>query len=118
MLAVTLTAGTMLAAPRVLQNLTGTWAFAVVTENGTGTPTVVIKQAAEKITGTYESRMMGQRAIAGTVKADSVRFTLEANGPEGIALDFKGVLVNKDSLSGTVDFGGMGGATFSARRQP
>ena len=117
-LAVAFTAGSLLAAPSVLQDLTGTWAFAVVTENGTGTPTVIIKQAAEKISGTYESRMMGQRAISGTVKGDSVLFTLEANGPEGIALDFKGVIVSKDSLSGIVDFGGMGGATFSARRQP
>jgi hypothetical protein len=115
--AVALTAGTLLAAPRLLQDLTGTWAFAVVTENGTGTPTVVIRQSAGKIAGTYESRMMGQRNIAGVVKGDSVLFTLEANGPDGVALDFKGVVVNKDSLAGTVDFGGMGGAAFSAKRQ-
>ncbi len=116
--AVALTAGTLLAAPNMWQDLSGTWAFSVVTENGTGTPTVVIKQDAGKISGTYESRMMGQRAISGTVKGDSLLFTLEANGPEGIALDFKGVAVSKDSLAGIVDFGGMGGATFSARRQP
>ncbi len=116
--AVALTAGSAFAASGVLQDLSGTWAFSVVTENGTGTPTVIIKQDASKISGTYESRMMGQRAIAGSVKGDSVLFTLEANGPDGIALDFKGVVVNKDSLTGIVDFGGMGGATFTARRQP
>lgn len=116
--AVALTAGSAFAASAVLQDLSGTWAFSVVTENGTGTPTVIIKQDASKISGTYESRMMGQRAIAGSVKGDSVLFTLEANGPDGIALDFKGVVVNKDSLTGIVDFGGMGGATFTARRQP
>lgn len=115
--AVALTAGSLLAASSVLQDLSGTWAFAVVTENGTGTPTVIIKQEAGKISGTYESRMMGQRAITGSVKGDSVLFTLEANGPDGIALDFKGVVVSKDSLAGTVDFGGMGGASFSAKRQ-
>ncbi len=116
--AVALTAGSVLAAPAMLQDLSGTWAFAVVTENGTGTPTVIIKQSGNKITGTYESRMMGQRNIAGSIKGDSVMFTLEANGPDGVALDFKGVSVTKDSLSGMVDFGGMGGATFSAKRQP
>ncbi len=99
-----------------LHDLTGNWTFAVVTENGTGTPAVTMKQEGEKLTGTYESRMMGARAFAGTVKGDSVNFTLEPNGPDGVALVFKGVVVSADSLRGIVDFGGMGGATFTGTR--
>ena len=117
-LAVALFAGTVFAAPHLLHDLTGNWGFAVVTENGTGTPAVTLKQTGEKLTGTYESRMMGSRSIAGTVVGDSVRFTLQASDPEGVSLDFRGVVVTKDSLAGIVDFGGMGSATFSARRQP
>jgi hypothetical protein len=97
-------------------DLTGSWTFSVVTENGTGTPAVTMTQAGETLTGTYESRMLGPRAFAGTVKGDSINFTLEANGPDGVALIFKGVIVSADSLRGVVDFGGMGGATFTGTR--
>jgi len=99
-----------------LHDLTGSWTFSVVTENGTGTPAVTMQQTGESLTGTYESRMLGPRAFAGTVKGDSVRFTLEANGPDGVALLFTGVIVSADSLRGVVDFGGMGGATFTGVR--
>lgn len=103
-------------ASALVQNLTGNWQFSVVTENGTGTPAVTLSQQGEKLTGTYESRMMGSRAFSGTVKGDSVTLTLEANGPDGVALVFKGRVVHADTLRGTVDFGGMGGATFSGVR--
>lgn len=104
------------AATAWLHDLTGSWTFAVVTENGTGTPAVTMKQDGETLTGTYESRMLGPRAFVGTVKGDSVHFTLEANGPDGVALIFKGVVVSADSVRGIVDFGGMGGATFTGAR--
>ncbi len=103
-------------AQALLHDVTGNWTFSVVTENGTGTPAVTLKQTGDKVTGTYESRMMGQRAFGGSMKGDSIMLTLEANGPEGIALAFRGVVVGTDSLRGLVDFGGMGGATFSAVR--
>jgi hypothetical protein len=103
-------------ASALVQNLTGNWQFSVVTENGTGTPAVTLTQQGQKLTGTYESRMMGSRAFSGTVKGDSVTLTLEANGPDGVALVFKGRVVHADTLRGTVDFGGMGGATFSGVR--
>lgn len=104
------------AASAWLHDLTGSWTFSVVTENGTGTPAVTMKQEGETLTGTYESRMLGPRAFTGTVKGDSVNFTLEANGPDGVALIFKGVVVSADSVRGIVDFGGMGGATFTGSR--
>jgi hypothetical protein len=116
-LALVFSAGAAIA-QQALHDLTGNWTFSVVTENGTGTPAVTLKQTGDKLTGTYESRMMGQRALDGSVKGDSVLLTLEANGPEGIALDFRGVIVDKDNLRGLVDFGGMGGATFSGKRVP
>jgi hypothetical protein len=101
-------------AQRLLVDLTGKWAFAVVTENGTGTPTVVLKQEGEKLTGTYESSRMGVRPIEGTVKKDSLRFALK--GGE-IELTFVGVVVDKDNLRGVLDMGGQGGASFTAVRQ-
>ncbi len=100
-------------AQRVLADVTGKWKFAVVTENGTGTPDVTLKQEGEKLTGTYSSPRMGERAIAGTVKGDSLRFAL--TGGE-VVLTFVGVVVDKDNLRGMVDFAGQGGADFTATR--
>ena len=102
-------------AQRLLVDLTGKWAFAVVTENGTGTPTVILKQDGEKLTGTYESARMGVRPIEGTVKKDSLRFALK--GGE-IELTFIGVVVDKDNVRGVLDMGGQGGAAFTGVRQP
>ncbi len=101
-------------AQRLLVDLTGKWAFAVVTENGTGTPTVIFKQEGEKLTGTYESARMGVRNIEGTVKKDSLRFALKGGEVE---LTFVGVVVDKDHLRGALDMGGQGGAAFTAVRQ-
>ncbi len=105
------------AAAVAFHDLTGSWAFEVVTENGTGTPTVKLKQEGLALTGTYESRMLGVRALKGSVKGDSIKFDLAPGGDAQITLSFAGVIVDADHLKGTVDFGGQGGATFSGTRQ-
>lgn len=97
-------------------NLTGAWAFEVVTENGTGTPTVTLKQEGEKLSGTYESTR-GTRPIEGTVKSNAVTFTAKSPQPGGVDLHFTGTLSSKDTMSGTADFSGQGSATFTAVRK-
>jgi hypothetical protein len=114
--AIALAASTALAV--AAHDVTGRWAFAVVTENGTGTPTVTFKQAGESLTGTYESRMLGVRTLSGTVKGDSIRFALSNTAsPDAVTLTFIGVLVDANAMKGIVDFGGMGGASFTATRE-
>lgn len=100
-------------AQHLLANVTGKWAFSVVTENGTGTPTVVLKQEGDKITGTYESSRMGVRNIEGTMKKDSIFFALKGGEVE---LKFVGVVVDADNMKGVVDFAGQGGASFTGVR--
>ncbi len=102
-------------AQRAFADLTGKWTFSVVTENGTGTPAVVLKQDGESLTGTYESSRMGTRFIAGFVKKDSIDFVLKGGETE---LRFMGHVVDKDHVNGVVDFGGQGGATFTGKRAP
>ncbi len=98
-------------------NVTGKWAFSVVTENGTGTPTVTLKQDGEKITGTYESPRLGVRQIEGTIKGRDVRFVLSGGGTgDSPVLTFTGVVVGTDEMKGDLDMGGMGSATFTAKR--
>lgn len=98
-------------------DVTGKWAFAVTTENGTGYPTVTLKQEGEKITGTYESQRLGSRAVEGTVKGDAIKFSMK--GADGMPdFEFSGVLVDKDNMKGTLEMGGMGSASFTGKRAP
>lgn len=102
----------------VLHDLTGKWNLAVVTDNGTGYPVLELRQQGEQVTGTYSSNAMGNRSITGTVRGDTLSFVLSANaGGEGVVLTYTARIVTADSLNGTVDFGGMGGASFTGRRQ-
>ncbi len=98
-------------------NLTGKWAFEVVTQNGTGYPTVTLTQSGDKLTGTYSSSR-GVRQIEGTVTGDKIAFTAKASDPTGIHLDFTGTIAKDGTISGTADFSGQGSATFSAKRAP
>jgi hypothetical protein len=113
----------LLAAPLQAQerpvDLSGTWVVTVVTENGTGTPTVTLDQEGERIRGTYSSDRLGDRPLQGTLKGDTLNFVLMpgADGV-GVPLTFVGTVRGDGSIHGAVDFDGMGGATFTARRRP
>lgn len=96
-------------------NLTGSWKFAVVTENGTGTPSVTITQKGDTITGTYESGRMGVLPFGGTVKDSSFTFAISTQG--GATLTFKGKILDADHVAGDVDFGGQGSASFTGERR-
>ncbi len=99
-------------------DVTGKWAFAVVTENGTGYPAVVLKQDGEKVTGTYDSPRLGTRPLEGTIKGDTIRLEMKG-GTEGMPpFLFVGVLVDKDNMKGSLEMGGMGSAAFTAKREP
>jgi hypothetical protein len=111
---VTSTAATLVA-QRVATDLTGNWNFQVVTENGTGTPTVTMKQTGDSLSGTYESARMGALPFKGTVKDKSFTFAVNTSG--GATLTFNGTIVDNDTVKGDVDFGGQGGATFSGTRK-
>jgi hypothetical protein len=113
-----LAASATMAAAALFHDLTGRWMLAVVTDNGTGYPVLEITQTGDRISGTYTSNAMGNRSISGTVRGDTVSFTLSASGAgEGVVLTYTARIVTADSLNGTVDFAGMGGASFTGRRQ-
>ncbi|MDQ8156328.1 MAG: hypothetical protein P3A33_02700 [Gemmatimonadota bacterium] len=109
----------VVAAAALRHDLTGVWDFAVVTENGTGTPVVRMTQDGTTLTGTYESGRMGVRPISGSVVGDTIRFVLAAASEGGMALAFVGRVISPDLVRGEVDFQGMGSATFTGtRRKP
>jgi hypothetical protein len=99
-------------------DITGKWAFNVQTEAGSGTPTVTLKQDGEKLTGHYSSQTFGEQELTGSVKGTDLKFSFSADVQgNALTVTYAGTIENKDSLKGTVDLGGLGQGTFTAKRQ-
>lgn len=98
-------------------NVAGTWNLSLETPQGTGTPTLVLQQAGEKLTGTYTGRM-GELPVTGTIKGTAIVFSVRINAQgQELELAFSGTVEPADSMKGTVDFGGMGAANWSGSRK-
>src|SRR5262245_23298841 len=99
-------------------DLTGKWAFSVQTEAGSGTPTVTLKQDGEKLTGHYSGQLGDVDLTSGSVKGNDFSFAFSSD-LQGTKIDvtYKGTIVNKDELKGTVSIAGLGEGTFTAKRQ-
>jgi len=97
-------------------DVTGAWELTVEAPQGTMTSTATYKQEGEKLTGTHVGQM-GELPLAGTVKGAEVAYTItiDAQGQQ-FTLTYTGK-VNGDTITGAVDFGGMGSATWSAKRK-
>ena len=104
------------AAQRLAVDLTGNWSFEVVTENGTGVSAVTIAQKGDSLTGTYTSGRMGTLSFTGIVKGPTFSFAAKTSGDA--TFTFSGTIVDADHITGDLDFGGQGGATFRGTRQP
>jgi len=99
-------------------DLSGKWLFSVTTDAGTGTPSVTLKQQGDTLTGHYSSQALGEADLKGTVKDNKISFTFKTE-VQGTALvvTYAGTVESKDSLKGTVELGGFGAGTFTAKRQ-
>ena len=99
-------------------DLTGTWAFTIMSDAGVGTPTVTFKQDGEKLTGHYSSMLLGEADLAGTVKGQTIEFIVKADlGGMPFEFKFTGTIENKDSVKGKLDSGDLGGGTFTGKRK-
>ena len=99
-------------------DLSGKWLFSVTTDAGTGTPTITLKQQGDTLTGHYSSQALGEADLKGTVKDNTINFSFKTE-VQGTALvvTYNGTVESKDSLKGTVELGGFGSGTFTAKRQ-
>ena len=118
MLWVLVSAPTMNAQAPAKVDLTGKWLFTVQTDNGTGTPTVTLKQQGDSLSGHYSSQLLGERELSGTVKDNRItfKFATELQGTS-LTVTYSGTIESKDALKGSVDLGGYAGGTFTAKRQ-
>jgi hypothetical protein len=116
--AVVLSVNVGIAAQSAKLDVTGAWAFTVNSEAGTSTPAVTLKQDGEKLTGHYSSMLLGEADLTGTVKGQNIEFTVRAD-LQGMPFEFKftGTIENKDAMKGKLDTGGLGDATFTAKRK-
>jgi hypothetical protein len=103
----------LLAASLFGADLTGSWTFEVETDAGSGSPTFVLKQDGEKLTGTYAGAL-GNAEVTGTVKANRITIEFEASGAKVV---YEGTIEENGTLKGTVDLGGQAKGTFTAARR-
>jgi len=97
-------------------DVTGTWDMSVETPQGTMSLTSTFKQEAEKLTGTQSSQM-GEFALEGTVKGADIAFAIviDMQGQQ-VTINYVGK-VDGESMTGTIEFGGMGSAAWTAKKK-
>ena len=97
-------------------NVTGEWLFNVTTDQGGGTPTITFKQDGEKLTGKYAGQL-GNADLTGTVKGTAIHFTftIDAQGQQA-PVTYDGT-VEKNTMKGKLDIGGMVNGTFTATKK-
>ncbi|MCR4376400.1 MAG: hypothetical protein NUW22_16285, partial [Acidobacteria bacterium] len=98
-------------------SLTGKWLMTLEMEVGTASPVLVLKHDGAKLAGTYTGRY-GEYPLVGKVDGNKVEFavTISAEGTETI-MNFAGELTPADGfLRGFATLGGMGDATWLAKR--
>jgi hypothetical protein len=94
----------------------GTWAVTIEAQQGARTFDVKLNVEGSKVTGIMQGPQ-GEIPLTGTVDGAKIQFsaTLDFGGQQFV-LGFSGI-VDKDSMTGTVDFGGQGGGPFKAQRK-
>jgi hypothetical protein len=99
-------------------DVTGKWIFTVTTDAGSGTPAVTLKQQGDSLTGHYSSQIFGEVPFKGTIKDGKIVFSF-ASSVQGtnVNVTYSGTVEGADAMKGSVDFGGLGGGTFTAKRQ-
>jgi hypothetical protein len=97
-------------------DVTGTWIMAVETGAGSGSPTFVLVQKGEALTGSYKGQL-GEAQVTGTVKGDDVtiQYKVDAQG-QTLAVTYTGK-VDGNSMSGKVVLGTFGEGTFKGTKQ-
>jgi len=97
-------------------DVTGTWIMAVQTGAGSGSPTFVLVQKGDTISGSYRGQL-GEAQVTGTVTGDDVviEYKVDAQG-QTLAVKYTGKVDGK-SMSGKVSLGSLGEGTFTGTKQ-
>ena len=97
-------------------NVTGNWKLTIESPNGTGGPSLVLKQDGEKLTGTYKGRF-GESPLEGTVKGKEIKFSTKVNAQgQEVLVEYSGT-VDGDTMKGKAKFGDLGEGTFTGKKE-
>ena len=101
-------------------DISGTWQFTVETNQGTRIlPTAVFQQSGDKLTGTFNSQILGEVKLTGSVKGNAVEFSFagDEGGPK-IQASYKGTVESPTTMKGTAVYAGSDDkATWSATKK-
>ncbi len=94
-------------------NISGTWILNVQTGAGSGSPTFVLKQEAEKITGTYTGQL-GDSQVTGTLKGNVIHLEFSI---QGNLITYDGSVASSTEMSGKVNLADMATGTFTGKKK-
>jgi hypothetical protein len=93
----------------------GTYKIEIETPIGKQEATLTLKTAGDKLSGTAES-MMGKNEFTGTVKGDTLAWTMDIRSPMGeMKLEYTGK-VTGDDIAGEVKAGNFGTSPFKGKK--
>jgi hypothetical protein len=95
-------------------NVSGTWLMTVQTDAGSGSPSFVLKQDAEKITGTYTGQL-GDAAVTGTLKGNVIHLEFSI---QGNLIKYDGTVTSSTEMAGKVNLAEMASGTFTGKKKP
>jgi hypothetical protein len=97
-------------------DVTGIWDMTVESPQGALDVVATLKQEGEKLTGTQASQM-GEVALEGSVVGNEIKYTINIDaGGQQMTIVFAGK-VEGDTMAGIFEFGGMGTASWTAKRR-
>jgi len=97
-------------------DVTGSWDISLETGQGTATPSMVLRQDGENLSGSYKGRL-GETKLEGKVKDRTIRFTLTLKFQEQpVTVTYDGTVAG-DTMKGSVTFGDRFTANWTAKRR-
>ncbi len=103
-------------APKPAVDVTGVWDSSVESPQGPMPLVTTLKQDGDKVTGT-QSTPMGEIPLEGKVSGNDLTFTIKIDMQGQEAIITFTAKVEGDSMAGTYDFAGMGGAGWTAKKK-
>ena len=98
-------------------DVSGRWALSVETARSAGRPGLELEQDGETLSGTYSSRVFGERKVTGTIRGNAITFsfTTSVRG-NSVVFTFSGT-ADTSTMKGKVTVGDMGEGTFTGKKQ-
>lgn len=90
---------------------TGTWKMEVDLGGQGGSPTFILKQDGEKLSGKYKGQL-GEADLTGKVKGNEIEFSFETQGAK---VTYTGT-IDKDTVKGKCNYADQASGTFTGKK--